>query len=75
MAILDDKGLEYYDNKLKQYIMQNYSTDVKGTIAINTAREAKAMVVQRDVIPATLEDINGIFAEEEEEEEEEEEQS
>lgn len=67
MAILDDKGLEYYDNKLKQYIMQNYSTDVKGTIAINTAREAKAMVVQRDVIPATLEDINGIFAEEEEE--------
>ena len=71
MAILDDKGLEYYDNKLKQYIMQNYSTDVKGTIAINTAREAKAMVVQRDVIPATLEDINGIFTEEEEEEEEE----
>lgn len=68
MAILDDKGLEYYDNKLKQYIMQNYSTDVKGTIAINTAREAKAMVVQRDVIPATLEDINGIFTEEEEEE-------
>lgn len=68
MAILDDKGLEYYDNKLKQYIMQNYSTDVKGTIAINTAREAKAMVVQKDVIPATLEDINGIFAEEEEEE-------
>ena len=67
MAILDDKGLEYYDNKLKQYIMQNYSTDVKGTIAINTAREAKAMVVQRDVIPATLEDINGIFTEEEEE--------
>lgn len=67
MAILDDKGLEYYDNKLKQYIMQNYSTDVKGTIAINTAREAKAMVVQRDVIPATLEDINGIFIEEEEE--------
>ena len=68
MAILDDKGLEYYDNKLKQYIMQNYSTDVKGTIAINTAREAKAMVIQRDVIPATLEDINGIFVEEEEEE-------
>lgn len=68
MAILDDKGLEYYDNKLKQYIMQNYSTDVKGTIAINTAREAKAMVVQKDVIPATLEDINGIFTEEEEEE-------
>lgn len=68
MAILDDKGLEYYDNKLKQYIMQNYSTDVKGTIAINTAREAKAMVIQRNVIPATLEDINGIFAEEEEEE-------
>lgn len=67
MAILDDKGLEYYDNKLKQYIMQNYSTDVKGTIAINTAREAKAMVVQKDVIPATLEDINGIFTEEEEE--------
>lgn len=67
MAILDDKGLEYYDNKLKQYIMQNYSTDVKGTIAINTAREAKAMVVQRDVIPATLEDINSIFTEEEEE--------
>ena len=69
MAILDDKGLEYYDNKLKQYIMQNYSTDVKGTIAINTAREAKAMVIQRDVIPATLEDINGIFTEGEEEEE------
>lgn len=68
MAILDDKGLEYYDNKLKQYIMQNYATDVKGTIAINTAREAKAMVIQRNVIPATLEDINGIFAEEEEEE-------
>lgn len=70
MAILNDKGLEYYDNKLKQYIMQNYATDVKGTIAINMAREAKALVIQKNIIPATLEDINNIFTEEEEEEEE-----
>lgn len=66
MAVLNYEGLAFYDQELKQFLLQNYATDTKATIAYNIAQEAKAMIVAKNIIPLTSEEIDSIFEESEE---------
>lgn len=66
MAVLNYEGLTFYDQELKRFLLQNYATDTKATIAYNTAQEAKAIAVAKNIIPLADEDIDSIFEESEE---------
>ena len=64
MHVLDYEGLNFYDQKLKEYLINNFSTDTKATIAINTAKEAKAIFIENHPIPCQKEEIDNLFIEE-----------